>query len=114
MKRITVNTALYFLRHKKKLKFETIEISELKTHEEEQPDVEEEMDEQFLVECMRELPDGYRTVLNLYLVEQFSHKEIAGQLGIKEATSRSQYTKARRNLLDLIRKKQSTIHHEGR
>ena len=49
---------------------------------------------------------GYKTVLNLYAVEGYSHREIAEMLDIEESTSRSQYTRARTMLEDiLIRKK---------
>jgi RNA polymerase sigma-70 factor (ECF subfamily) len=41
------------------------------------------------------LPDGYRTVFNLYALEGYSHAEIAEQLGISEATSKSQLSRAR-------------------
>jgi RNA polymerase sigma-70 factor (ECF subfamily) len=59
-----------------------------------------------VVECIRLLPIGYRTVLNLYAIEGYSHKEIAGMLEIEESTSRSQYTRAKAMLEDiLIRKK---------
>src|SRR6267154_672096 len=59
-----------------------------------------------VVECIRLLPIGYRTVLNLYAIEGYSHKEIAEMLEIEESTSRSQYTRAKAMLEDiLIRKK---------
>ena len=59
-----------------------------------------------IVECIRILPIGYRTVLNLYAIEGYSHKEIADMLDIEESTSRSQYTRAKQMLEDiLIRKK---------
>jgi RNA polymerase sigma-70 factor (ECF subfamily) len=48
-----------------------------------------------------ELPPGYRTVLNLYVFDNYSHKEIANELGISENTSKSQLSKARA----LLRKK---------
>jgi len=52
------------------------------------------------------LPMGYRTVLNLYAVEGYSHREIAKMLDIEESTSRSQYTRAKAMLEDiLVRKK---------
>jgi len=52
------------------------------------------------------LPIGYRTVLNLYAIEGYSHREIGGLLDIEESTSRSQYTRAKAMLEDiLIRKK---------
>src|SRR5690348_17792823 len=59
-----------------------------------------------VVECIRLLPIGYRTVLNLYAIEGFSHREISTMLDIEESTSRSQYTRAKSMLEDiLIRKK---------
>jgi RNA polymerase sigma factor (sigma-70 family) len=58
-----------------------------------------------LVECIRLLPLGYRTVLNLYAIEGYSHKEIADMLDIEESTSRSQYTRAKVMLEDLLVKK---------
>ena len=45
--------------------------------------------------CIQELPDGYRVVLTLYLLEGYDHLEIAGILGISESTSKSQYSRAR-------------------
>ena len=58
-----------------------------------------------VVECIRILPIGYRTVLNLYAIEGFSHKEIGTILEIEESTSRSQYTRARALLEDILIKK---------
>ena len=49
-----------------------------------------------------ELPTGYRTVLNLFLVEGWSHAEIAEKLNIKESTSASQYLRAKKLLKDKI------------
>jgi len=58
-----------------------------------------------VVECIRLLPIGYRTVLNLYAIEGYSHKEISLILEIEESTSRSQYTRARGLLEDILIKK---------
>ncbi len=59
-----------------------------------------------VVECIRMLPLGYRTVLNLFAIEGYSHKEIGQMLEIEESTSRSQYTRAKSMLEDiLVRKK---------
>lgn len=55
-----------------------------------------------VVDCIRLLPIGYRTVLNLFAIEGFSHKEIATLLDIEESTSRSQYTRAKALLEDLL------------
>ncbi len=48
---------------------------------------------------------GYKTVLNLYAIEGFSHKEIAAILDIEESTSRSQYTRAKTMLEDILIKR---------
>lgn len=58
-----------------------------------------------IVECIRSLPIGYRTVLNLYAIEGYSHKEIAALLDIEESTSRSQYTRAKSMLEEVLIKK---------
>ncbi len=59
---------------------------------------------ELLHRLIRQLPTGYRTILNLYVFEQKSHKEIAELLGIKEKTSSSQYHRAKELLRKLILK----------
>lgn len=54
-------------------------------------------------ELIRQLPDGYRTVFNLYAIEGYAHAEIAERLGISEGTSKSQLSKARQLLQRKIR-----------
>jgi RNA polymerase sigma factor (sigma-70 family) len=58
-----------------------------------------------VVECIRVLPIGYRTVLNLYAIEGYSHREISTMLDIEESTSRSQYTRAKAMLEDILVRK---------
>jgi RNA polymerase sigma-70 factor (ECF subfamily) len=58
-----------------------------------------------VVECIRLLPVGYRTVLNLYAIEGYNHKEISDILEIEESTSRSQYTRAKAMLENILVKK---------
>ncbi len=58
-----------------------------------------------IIECIRILPLGYRTVLNLYAIEGYSHREIAQMLEIEESTSRSQYTRAKAMLESILIKK---------
>ncbi len=60
-----------------------------------------------VLEIIRNLPQGYRTVFNLFIFEELSHREIAQMLGIKEAASRSQFFRAK----TMIKKKISTILH---
>ena len=52
---------------------------------------------------MQQLPEGYRVVLNLYLFEGYDHEEIGEVLGISEVTSRTQYMRAKRKLVELMR-----------
>ena len=66
------------------------------------PDVER-VPQKVLNRLIGELPTGYRLVLNMYVFEQKSHKEIAEQLGIKEATSASQYLRAKKLLARKIK-----------
>jgi RNA polymerase sigma-70 factor (ECF subfamily) len=55
-------------------------------------------------EAMSQLPDGYRTILSLYLFEGFDHEEISEVLKISSSTSRSQYLRAKKKLIELIKK----------
>lgn len=72
------------------------------------PDVISALSEQEIMHLIDQLPDGYRIVFNMYVIEGYSHKEISEELGINEATSRTQLLKARKQLqhkinrLDLI------------
>jgi len=106
IRKITVREAIDFIRSRKQIYFTEIEEAEKKCIEapESHYDIETL---QFLIDG---LPDGYRTVLVLFAVESYNHKEIAALLGISESTSKSQLFKARRMLqqqLELLRKKEN-------
>ncbi len=107
MKRIAANTALSQLKEKNKHQFDSLnQVSLTKVEEDEkEQQLMVEADAQRLLKCIQDLPLGYRTILNMYLMEEFSHKEIAEKLGIEESTSRSQYTRARKALIDLVNTK---------
>jgi RNA polymerase sigma-70 factor (ECF subfamily) len=105
IRRIIVHTCINNLKKNKKFSdsLDIIHASSLHVNEEMIPSI---MQAKQVVECIRMLPLGYRTVLNLYAIEGFPHKEIAAMLDIEESTSRSQYTRAKAMLEDvLIRKK---------
>ncbi len=92
MKRITINTALQKYRQKSPLqlvKEEAIEEVEDVYYDESEVSVD------FLLACIQELPDRYRLVFNLYVLDKFSHKEIAQMLEISEGTSKSNLSRAR-------------------
>jgi RNA polymerase sigma-70 factor (ECF subfamily) len=55
-----------------------------------------------VIECIRMLPIGYRTVLNLFAIDGYSHREISTMLDIEESTSRSQYTRAKAMLEQIL------------
>ncbi|MDE3235672.1 MAG: sigma-70 family RNA polymerase sigma factor [Bacteroidota bacterium] len=105
IRRIIVHTCINFLKKHKKFN-ESVDLahaSHLQVKEETVPSV---MLGKQVIECIRLLPVGYKTVLNLYAIEGFSHKEIGDMLDIEESTSRSQYTRAKSMLESiLIRKK---------
>ena len=53
--------------------------------------------------AIHQLPDGYRTVLSLYLIEGYDHSEIAEILDITESTSKSQYSRSKKKLIELLK-----------
>src|SRR6188474_3439716 len=105
IRRIMVHTCINVLKKNKKFS-DSVDInlaSGIGIREESIPSI---MQAKEVVECIRLLPIGYRTVLNLYAIEGYSHKEIGNMLDIEESTSRSQYTRAKTMLEDtLVRKK---------
>ena len=102
MIRIVANEALMFLRNKKKLLF--VEQDQLADKIEEDDADTERISPDELHQLICELPDGYRTVLNLYVFENYSHRQIAELLGIKESTSASQLFYAKQWLARRIKK----------
>jgi RNA polymerase sigma factor (sigma-70 family) len=105
IRRIIVHTCINNLKKNKKFSdsLDIIHANSIHINEEMIPSI---MQAKQVVECIRMLPLGYRTVLNLYAVEGFPHKEIASMLDIEESTSRSQYTRAKAMLEEiLVRKK---------
>ena len=66
------------------------------------PDALERLSTKEVMGLIEQLPDGYKLILNLHAVEGYSHNEIAEMLSINEATSRSQYLRAKRRLAELI------------
>ena len=99
LKKIAVNVCLKILQ-KKRIKFTEISSLELVTTTAE-PQTFSSLSENELLKMISELPDGYRIVFNLYVMEGYSHDEIAGMLNIDATTSRSQLLKARRLLQKL-------------
>lgn len=102
VRRIFVNTAIEHFRRKTYLQpitereeesFEGAYLSALDT-----------MAEKDVVSLIQQLSPGYRTVFNMYVVEGYSHKQIAEMLGISEGTSKSQLSRAKQILQGLVQK----------
>jgi len=108
VRRIFVTTSLEYLRQNNALKrsLSIEEYSHLITDH--YMDVMDKLSADDLMDCISKLPDGYRTVFNMYAIEGYSHSEIAEQLEISESTSRSQFMRARnilqQNVQSLIEK----------
>lgn len=100
MKQIVVNKSISSLR-KKKLEIQSLENGEEPIDEQ---DAESDIELQVtnIKRAIEKLPNGYRIVLTLYLLEGYDHEEIAHILRISEATSRSQYLRGKRKLLDYL------------
>ncbi len=101
IRRIFVNTAIEHFRRKKYL---------LPVTEKEENSIEgkyisvlDELGAKDIMALVQELSPGYRTVFNMYVVEGYTHKEIADQLGISEGTSKSQLSRAKVILQDMVR-----------
>lgn len=107
LRRIVVNESLMLLRRKKKLN-QFVSLDEMEETQEELTAQEpiahyvSTIDIEDLMNLIQQLPDGYRTVFNLYAIEKLPHSKIAAMLGISEGTSASQYHRARKLLAQLI------------
>lgn len=105
--RIVANESLDYLRRERRLHFVEDLPDDLP---DEEPDVGI-ISQAVLQHMIEQLPAGYRTVLNLFVFEQKSHREIAQVLGIKESSSASQFLRAKKLLAQMIKnyqKQQST------
>jgi RNA polymerase sigma factor (sigma-70 family) len=96
VRRVCVNTCIRYLEKSKRLQLD-FGLENMPEHAIE-PDAIAMLGADELMGLIDKLPDGYRTVFNLSVIEGFHHKEIASLLGIEESSSRSQLTKARKYL----------------
>ena len=101
VRRVTVNTALQHIR-KKRMVFSDMEINTLADRVEGDNDIMGALNAKEIMRMVQLLPDGYRMVFNLYVVEGFSHQEVANQLGISVSTSKSQLSRAKSYLKKIL------------
>ena len=104
IKKIVVNNCLDFLR-KRNVAFE--EITDYKHIAADEGALEQETEIDYTVSkikaALQLLPEGYRVVATMYLLEGFDHAEISEVLGISESTSKSQYHRAKKQLISIIK-----------
>lgn len=105
IRRIMVNTALQQLRREKN--FPVIVDEEHAQYETQESNALDNMAADELMRLIQKLPPGYRMVFNLYVLEEYTHKEIACELGVTEGTSKSQLARARAILQKMIRQNES-------
>lgn len=102
MKKILVHTAINFVNKRNKdaeQKNNDMEVEEMKIADEELPD---DLGQEELMNALKRLPEGYRTVFNLVVMEGYEHQEVSELLGISTGTSQSQLFKAKKMLRDQL------------
>ena len=103
MKRIFITCALEYLRDSKAMEG-TVSLDYCEeAADRDQTTIIQQLSADEIIRCINELPPGFRMVFNLYAVEGYSHAEIAEMLNIQEATSRSQFARARQILQVKVR-----------
>lgn len=107
-RKIFVNTALMSLRKKDALKMSE-DIDDARSLRSDLPSPVQDLGYKEIMQLVMSLPAGYRTVFNMYVIEGYSHDDIAKALNISNATSRSQLQRARMLLQEKIRKKQDEL-----
>ncbi len=105
LRKIVINTAIDHYHLRKKLLDQTEFIDDTFIIEPEVDQQLENIDAEELLKLIQNLPTAYRMVFSLYVIEGFTHKEIAAQLGINEGTSKSNYHKAKLQLKKDLAKK---------
>lgn len=109
---IMVNTCIDYYR--KTIRRRTEDITEAHTLSNDDPDALSQLTEQEILAAVHELSPAYRAVFNLYVVEGYSHKEIADALQITESTSRSNLVKARIKLKEFFTARRMQFDENGR
>ncbi len=102
VRKIVVNESLSWLRKNKAMKM-NIDIEDAKYIIPGNNHVGENVNEKDLLKMIQALPVGFRTVFNMYAIEGYSHKEIGELLGISEGTSKSQYSRAKGHLQNMLK-----------
>lgn len=100
-RRIAVNTALQ--RYRKKKVFNLVNEDQIKDVQDDIEEIED-IDLNSLLNMVQQLPDRYRMVFSMYVLDGYSHKEIASMMEITEGTSKSNLARARQHLKEMVNK----------
>ncbi len=103
LKRIVINRAINHVK-KKRLPLVSVDEMDFRDDSNEGPGSDDgiQMQVEQVHEAIQNLPDGFRTVLTLYLLEGYDHREISEIMGISESTSKSQFNRAKKKLVKMI------------
>jgi len=101
IKRIVVNNCINFLK-KRRLAFSELQENLTGVPDDAPEPAEYPLSVDAVRSAINQLPDGYRIVFSLYLLEGYDHQEIGEILGVSEATSKSQYSRARKKLKEIL------------
>ena len=101
IRKILMNESLTWLRKNKAMKM-NLDIEDAKYMIPGNNHIGEKVNEKDLLKMIQSLPVGFRTVFNMYAIEGYSHKEIGEMLGISEGTSKSQYSRAKVHLQNML------------
>ncbi|HBL75537.1 MAG: hypothetical protein A2W90_03355 [Bacteroidetes bacterium GWF2_42_66] len=104
LKKIVINRSLDYLK-KKKIKFEEMNEKMVVADEPVFMEMEENSMEK-IQKAIGELPEKYRVIINLFLIDEYSHEEVAELLGISNVASRTQFFRARQKLKEILKQKE--------
>ncbi len=107
VRRIMVNTAIDFIRRNNKVALVELQDNYRESPEDSADELEQEFEKnrRLALESIEQLSPAYKMVFNLYYVEDYTHKEIAEELGISEGTSKSNLAKAKMRLKQILEQK---------
>ena len=104
LKRIVINNSLDYLRKRKVLIEELNENLDMTDDDDQEPD---NLTAEEVMEAISALPDGYRTVLLLILIEGYDHEEASRMMGVRNVSTRTQFSRARKKLQEILIKKRA-------
>ncbi len=103
LKRIVVNRCINHMKKRKAELYYTDTLPEYRINQKDDDDDHAQLEVKKIKKAMALLPDGYRVIFSLYLIEGYDHSEIAQIMGITESTSKSQFSRAKQKVKEIIK-----------